>query len=215
MAAIPRYSRRYAAPRLGPVERWFIPALVLTVALHFGGYYLLHVTRFSGFAVPRDTRPPSRVFKIKQATIDPKTLDDHKETPQQAGDQARARRDGNPDSRRRHQTQLRENHAGTARTVIAAPEADKTMVARKSRKVDASQDARTKSSPTTTTPRQMPSDMKALTDQLLNGKPNVTGSHPSFDVTGNTTSSQAQRRPQRRHAQLQQPRQPALRQRGR
>ena len=73
MAAVPRYSRRYAAPRLGPVERWFVPALLLTAALHLGGYYVLHATRFNGFAVPRALRPPSRVFNVQQPPNDPQT----------------------------------------------------------------------------------------------------------------------------------------------
>jgi outer membrane protein OmpA-like peptidoglycan-associated protein len=38
-------------------------------------------------------------------------------------------------------------------------------------------------------PEPLPADVKSLTDQLLTAKPKVTGSHPSFDVTGDETTS--------------------------
>ena len=68
MATRPLSRSHAAAPRLGPVERWFLPALLaLTLALHYGGYHLLHVTRFEGFAPLKDIRQPPRAFQIKQA----------------------------------------------------------------------------------------------------------------------------------------------------
>ena len=185
MAAIPRYSRRYAAPRLGPVERWFIPALLLTAALHFGGYQLLRTTHFYGFAVPRDTRPPSRVFKVQQATIDPKTLDQptppEKPPTKPVPDVTEIQIPGG-DTKPNYEKLLEEQH-----DIIAAPETDKTMATEKPRV----EQARTleKALSDNNNPSAMPNDLKALTDQLLAGKPNVTSSHPSFDVTGNTNGS--------------------------
>ena len=185
MPAVPRYSRRYAAPWLGPVERWFIPALLLTAALHYGGYHLLRATRFSGFSTPRDLRPPSRVFQIKQAVIDPKTLDQPAEPEKPATKPVPDVTDiqiPGGDTKPNYEKLLQEQH-----DIIAAPETDKTMATEKPR----IEQARTleKALSDNNNPSAMPSDLKALTDQLLNGKPNVTSSHPSFDVTGNTNSS--------------------------
>jgi outer membrane protein OmpA-like peptidoglycan-associated protein len=185
MAATTQTRRYAAAPRLGTVERWFIPALILTAGVHAAIYYVLHVTPFAGFSPPRDTRPPARVFKVNQAVIDPKTLDDKKEDLQQA-----PAKKPNPDV-----TDIQipgeakpsfEQLMAQAETVIAAPDAEKTMVVEKPKveptkslnKLLAEEDG-----------QQLPSDVKALTDQLLNSKPNVSGSHPSFDVTGTKTGS--------------------------
>ncbi len=192
MAAIPRYSRRYAAPRLGPVERWFIPALLLTATLHFGGYYLLHHTHFSGFTMPRDLRPAPRLVQVKQAVIDPKTLDQPTPPPKPATKPAPdvttieiPGGDTKPDYAQLLQEQ---------RDVIAAPESDKTqaldkvLTAEKPR-VDQTKPIERTLAEHDSSPNALPSDLKALTDELLKGKPNVTSSHPSFDVTGNTASS--------------------------
>ena len=186
MAALSPSRRLAASPRLGVVERWFIPALLLTAAVHAAGYYLLHVTPFAGFSPPRDNRPPARVFKVSQAVIDPKALDEKpKEEPQQ-----KPATKPNPDV-----TDIQipgeakpsyEKLMAQAETVIAAPEAEKTMAVEKPKveptkslnKLLAEDD-----------PQQLPSDLKAMTDQLLNSKPNVTGSHPSFDVAGNKNGS--------------------------
>ena len=178
-------SRSYAAaPRLGPVERWFIPALILTFALHTGGYYLLHVTRFEGFAPPRDIRPVPRAFQIKQTTIDPKTLDDqkdviHKVPTKPVPDVTDIQIPG--DTKPSFEKMMQQ-----AETVIAAPESVKTMVQDKP-KVDASKALDKVLAEDN--PQQLPSDLKSMTDQLLNGKPNVSGSHPSFDVRGDATTS--------------------------
>ena len=180
----PSTSRSYAAaPRLGPVERWFIPALVLTLVLHSAGYYLLHVTRFSGFTPLRDIQR-TRAFQIKQATIDPKTLDDQKNSaakvptkPVPDVTDIQIPGDTKPSFEKMMQK---------AETVIAAPEGAKTMVQDKP-KVDSSKSLDKVLAEDN--PQQLPSDIKAMTDQLLNGKPNVTGSHPSFDVTGDATTS--------------------------
>ena len=178
--------RRYAArPRLGTVERWFLPALVLTAAVHAAGYYLLHVTPFAGFSPPRDLRPTARVFKVSQSVIDPKALDDKKEEPQQ-----KPATKPNPDV-----TDIQipgeakpsyEQLMAKAETVIAAPEAEQTMAVEKP-KVEPTKSLNKLLSEDN--PQQLPSDIKALTDQLLNSKPNVTGSHPSFDVTGTRSGS--------------------------
>ncbi len=181
MAAIPRYSRRYAAPRLGPVERWFLPALFLTAMLHFGGYHLLRTTHFNGFATPRDTRPPSRVFQIKQATIDPKTLDQPKEPEKPAAKPVPDVTDiqiPGGDTKPNYEKLLQEQH-----DLIAAPETDKTMATEKPR-VEQARTLEKALADSGSNASTMPSDIKALTDHLLNGKPNVTSSHPSFDVTG-------------------------------
>ncbi len=185
MATVPRYSRRYAAPRLGPVERWFIPALLLTAALHFGGYHLLRTTHFNGFTAPRDPRPPSRVFKVNSATIDPKTLDQPKETekpPTKPVPDVTEIQIPGGDTKPNYEKLLEEQH-----DVIAAPETDKTVATEKPRV----EQARTldKALAETNNPTALPSDLQALADQLLKGKPNVTSSHPSFEVTGSTSTS--------------------------
>ena len=74
-------SRRYSPFRLNHVQVWFVPALLITLAVHAAGYYLLHVTRYSGFTPPR-MPTPSRVFQMKQAQIDPKALEDKKPLPE-------------------------------------------------------------------------------------------------------------------------------------
>ena len=185
MPAVPRYSRRYAAPRLGPVERWFLPALLLTAALHFGGYHLLHATHFNGFTVPRDPRPPSRVFQVQRATIDPKTLDNPKEpekpptkpVPDVTEIQI-------PGETKPSYEQLMQQ---PERDIIVAPEASTTMAMEKPRVDQAKPLEKVVSE--NNNPAALPSDLKALTDQLLNGKPNVTSNHPSFEVTGNANGS--------------------------
>ena len=186
MAAQVPPTRPYAAaPRLGPVERWFLPAFVLTLVLHFGGYYLLHVTPFHGFTPLRDIRPTPRAFNIKQATIDPKTLDDQKDPvtktiptkPVPDVTQIQIPGDTKPSFEKMMQQ---------SETVIAAPEGIKTMIQEKP-KVDASKSLEKVLAEDN--PQQLPSDLKSMTDQLLNGKPNVTGSHPSFDVMGTATTS--------------------------
>ena len=193
MAAIPRYSRRYAAPRLGPVERWFVPALLLTAALHLGGYYVLHHARFSGFTAPRDLRPAPRVVQVKQVNIDPKTLDQPKEIEKPATKPV-------PDvtsieipggGKPNFEQLIQDQH-----DVIAAPEADKTQALEKALamekpRVDQAKPLDRATGERESNPNALPSDLKALTDQLLNGKPNVTSSHPSFDVAGNTSTSRA------------------------
>ena len=177
-------SRSYPTFRLGPVERWFVPALLLTLALHMGGYYLLHVTRFSGFAPPRDTRSTPRAFSIQRAEIDPKVLDDK---PQPA-DEAPTKPVPDvtkiqiPGDVKPNYEQMMEQ----AETVIAAPTAEKTMTPDKPKVEDTKTLDKVLAEDN---PQQLPSDIKALTDQLLNGKPNVTGSHPSFDVNGAEATS--------------------------
>ena len=177
-------SRPAFAARLGPVERWFLPALALTVALHVGGYYLLHVTSFTGFTPPK-VPVRTRAFNIKQAQIDPRALDEHKEDPT-----AKPATKPVPDV-----TDLQipgdvkpnyEQYMKTAETVIAAPDATKTMVADKPKVVQIKALDKILAEDSS---RQMPEDMKALTEQLLNAKPHVTGSHPSFDVLGDQTGS--------------------------
>ncbi len=181
---MPDPSRATLSARLGPVERWFLPALALTVALHVGGYYLLHVTRFTAFAPPK-APVKTRAFNIKQAQIDPRTLEEHKEEPS-----TKPATKPVPDV-----TDLQipgdakpnyEQYMQTAETVIAAPDAAKTMVAEKPKVVQTKALDKILAEDNS---RQMPEDMKALTEQLLNAKPHVTGSHPSFDVAGDQTGS--------------------------
>ena len=180
---MPNPSRAYSSARLGPVERWFLPALALTVALHLGGYYLLHVTRFTGFTPPK-MPPRTRAFNIKQAQIDPRTLDEHKDTnPKPATKPVPDVTDLQiPGEAKPNYEQAMQ----TAETVIAAPDAAKTMVAEKPKVVQTKALDKILAEDNS---RQMPDDLKALTDQLLTAKPNVTGSHPSFDVTGDQTGS--------------------------
>ena len=186
MAATTQPRRYIARPRLGAVERWFIPALVLTAAVHAAGYYLLHVTPFAGFSPPRDLRPTARVFNIHQAVVDPKALEDK---PKEEARQKPATKP-NPDV-----TDIQipgeakpsyEQLMATAETVIAAPDAEKTMIAEKP-KVEPTKSLNRMLAEDNA--QQLPTDIKALTDQLLNSKPNVTGSHPSFDVLGSKTGS--------------------------
>ncbi len=177
--------RTTSAPyRLGVVERWFLPALLLTLALHAGAYYLLHVTRFSGFTPLRDTRPVPRAFKVARAEIDPKLLDDKKDPAEKP-----------PTKPVPDVTQIQipgdvkpsyEKMMAQAETIIAAPEAEKTMVEDKPKVAETKTLDKVLADDN---PEQLPSDIKALTDQLLTGKPNVSGSHPTFDVNGETTTS--------------------------
>jgi outer membrane protein OmpA-like peptidoglycan-associated protein len=182
--ATPNARTGNAPFRLGVVERWFLPALLLTLALHIGGYYLLHVTRFSGFTPLRDSRPVPRAFKVARAEIDPKLLDDKKDPAEEpptkpVPDVTKIQIPG--DLKPSYEQMI-----AKAETVIAAPEAEKTMVEDKPKVAETKALDKVLSDDN---PQQLPSDLKALTDQLLNGKPNVSGSHPSFDVTGDATLS--------------------------
>lgn len=181
---MPNPSSAGFSARLGPVERWFLPALALTVVLHIGGYYLLHATRFTGFTPPK-MPPRTRAFNIKQAQIDPRTLDEHK-------DAATAKPATKPvpdvtdlqipgDVKPNYEQAMQ-----TAETVIAAPDASKTMVAEKPKVVQTKALDKILAEDNG---RQLPDDLKALTNELLTAKPNVTGSHPSFDVMGDRTGS--------------------------
>ncbi len=181
---MPDPSRATLSARLGPVERWFLPALALTVALHIGGYYLLHVTRFTGFTPPK-APVKTRAFNIKQAQIDPRTLDEHKDEPG-----AKPATKPVPDV-----TDLQipgdvkpnyQEYMKTAETVIAAPDATKTMVADKPKVVQTTSLDRILAEDNS---RQMREDMNALKEQFLNDKPNVSANHPTFDVTGSQTGS--------------------------
>ena len=180
---MPDPSRAAFSARLGPVERWFLPALALTVALHVGGYYLLHVTRFTGFTPPK-APPRTRAFNIKQAQIDPRTLDEHKETSTKPAtkpvpDVTDLQIPG--DVKPNYQEYMQ-----TAETIIAAPDATKTMVAEKPKVVQTKALDKILAEDNS---RQMREDMKALTATFLNDKPNVSASHPTFDVTGEQTGS--------------------------
>ena len=179
---IPQRSR--SGWRLGPVERWFLPALMLTAVVHFGIYQYLHVARYSGF-LPVNLKPTvKRAFKVTQAQIDPRVLDNSKEPTNKV-----------PTKPVPDVTALQipgeakpsyEQMMAQAETVIAAPEGPKTISQDKPR-VD-----ETKALDkllADNNPQQLPSDIQALTKQLLNGKPVVTGSHPSFDVNGSETTS--------------------------
>lgn len=180
---MPDPSRAHLSARLGPVERWFLPALALTVALHVGGYYLLHVTRFTGFTPPK-APPKVRAFNIKQAQIDPRTLEDHKEPSTKPATKPvpdvtdlQIPGDAKPNF---------EQYMKTAETVIAAPDATKTMVAEKPKVVQTKALDRILAEDNS---RQVREDMNALKEQFLNNKPNVSANHPTFDVTGEQTGS--------------------------
>ncbi len=179
-------SRRTSPFRLGHVQVWFVPALLLTLALHSAGYYLLHVTHYSGFAPPQ-LAPKSRIFHLPQARIDPKALEDKKPPTPAEKPSTKPRPDVTDlqipgDSKPNY-----EKFMAMANTdLIAAPEAARTMAPEKPKVDDnkALQRMLADESPT-----QLPSDLKALTDSLLTGKPKVTGTHPTFEVTGENLSS--------------------------
>ena len=182
---MPDPSRASFAARLGPVERWFLPALALTVALHVGGYYALHVTRFTGFTPPK-MPPKTRAFNIKQAQIDPRSLEEHKPEPASAKPATKPVPDVTDLQIPGDAKPNYEQYMQSAETVIAAPDAAKTMVADKPKVVQTKALDKLLAEDNS---RGLPEDMKALTNQLLSAKPNVTGSHPSFDVTGEQTGS--------------------------
>ena len=124
------------------------------------------------------------MFKVRQAVIDPKTLDKPTEPTTKPAtkpvpDVTDIQIPG--DTKPSYEKLMQQ-----ADTVIAAPQSDTTMALEKPR-VDP---ARTLDKVLAdNNPAQLPSDLKSLTDQLLNAKPNVTGSHPSFDVNGNANTS--------------------------
>ena len=180
-------SRRTTPFRLGHVQVWFVPALLITLALHAAGYYFLHVTHYSGFAPPQLPKP-SRVFNTKSAQIDPKVLDDKPPLPSSTV----------PTKPHPDVTDLQipgeakptyEQYMQDAtRDLIAAPEAARTIAQQKPRVDDNKQLARILEEES---PSQLPSDLQSLTNSLLAGKPKVSGTHPSFEVTGDTTTSRA------------------------
>ena len=73
-----------------------------------------------------------------------------------------------------------------AETVIAAPEGSKTMGMEKPQ-VDERKTLDKLLADNS--PQKLPSDIQALTSQLLAGKPVVTGNHPSFDVNSTEATS--------------------------
>lgn len=180
------YRTATAAPRFGPVARWFLPALLLTLGVHAAVYYALHATRFEGFGPLQFKRPVSRAFTVKNVTIDPRLLDQNP----QAKPNDKAPTKPIPDV-----TDLQipgearpafEKMMQQAETVIAAPQSDRTMAQDKPKVEETHTLDKTLAD---NNPAQLPSDLKALTEQLLNGKPVVTGSHPSFEVSGDKSAS--------------------------
>ncbi len=181
-------SHRASPFRLGHVQVWFVPALLLTLALHSAGYYLLHVTHYSGFAPPKPLAR-SRIFHLPQAQIDPKTLEDKKPLPPAAKPATKPHPDVTDIQIPGDTKPSYEKYMAQANTdLIAAPEASRTMALEKP-KID--QNKALDRILADNSPSQLPSDLKALTDSLLTGKPKVTGSHPTFEVTGDTTTSKA------------------------
>ena len=181
-------SRRYSPFRLGPVQVWFVPALLITLALHVAGYYLLHVTHYSGFAPPQLPKP-SRVFNTKSAQIDPKALEDKKPVPTNDTVPTKPHPDVTDlqipgETKPSYEKYMQDAN----RDLIAAPEAARTIAQQKPKVDDNKQLARILQEES---PSQLPSDLNALTNSLLTGKPKVTGTHPSFEVTGGTTTSKA------------------------
>lgn len=179
-------ARRANPFRLGPVQVWFVPALLLTVALHSAIYYLLHVTPAKGFVAPQPPRP-SRVFNLKQAQIDPKALEDKKPVPAAEKAPTKPKPDVTdiqiPGDAKPNYAQFMEQ---ANRDLIAAPEGSRTMAPEKPR-MDSNQalDRMLHDE----SPTALPNDLQKLTKSLLDAKPNVTGSHPAFDVTGDPASS--------------------------
>jgi outer membrane protein OmpA-like peptidoglycan-associated protein len=170
---------------IGPVARWFVPALLLTTVVHIGIYYFLHKTHFDWFSPAQFVKPPSRVFTVKNIVIDPKLLDDHADKPASPVP-TKPKPDVTALQIPGEGKPLYEKMMEQAETIIAAPTAEKTMVQEKPKVEETNPLDKTLAD---NNPARLPSDLKSLTDQLLNGKPMVTGSHPSFDVTGNETSS--------------------------
>lgn len=178
--------RTSAARRFGPVTRWFIPALLLTVGVHAAVYYVLHATRFEGFAPLQFKRPPSRIFTVKNVTIDPRLLDQNPQAKPTDKFPAKPVPDVTALQIPGEAKPAFEKMMQQAETVIAAPQSDKTMAQDKPRIEETHTLDKTLAD---NNPAQLPSDLKALSEQLLNGKPVVTGSHPSFDVTGDQSAS--------------------------
>ena len=177
-------SRRTSPFRLGPVQVWFVPALLITLALHAAGYYLLHVTHYNGFAPPQLPKP-SRIFNLPRAQIDPKTLED-KRSPTSEKVPTKPHPDVTDIQIPGETKPSYEKYMQDAnRDLIAAPEAARTIAQQKPRVDDNKALGRILAEES---PTQLPSDLQALTKSLLTGKPKVTGTHPSFDVTGDTTS---------------------------
>ena len=179
-------ARRTRPFRLGHVQVWFVPALLLTLAVHSGAYYLLHVTPSRGFAPPLPPKP-SRVFNTKPARIDPKVLEDKPPLPAAEKPATKPRPDVTDiqipgDTKPNYEKYLQEPN----RELIAAPEGSRTMALEKP-KVDANpaldkllhEDSSA----------QLPEDIQALNKTLLTGKPKVTGSHPAFELTSNELTS--------------------------
>jgi outer membrane protein OmpA-like peptidoglycan-associated protein len=182
--AVPFY--RHHARIMGPVARWFFPALLLTVGVHVGIYHYLHRTRFEWFSPAQFKREVPRAFKVARVEIDPKLLDQDiakkpasKPSTKPAPDITDIQIPG--EAKPSFEKMMQQ-----AETVIAAPVSEKTMVQEKPKVEEINALDRTLAD---NNPAQLPSDLKALTDQLLNGKPVVTGSHPSFDVNGPENSS--------------------------
>ena len=181
-------SRRYSPFRLNHVQVWFVPALLITLAVHAAGYYLLHVTRYSGFTPPR-MPTPSRVFQMKQAQIDPKALEDKKPLPESEKVSTKPVPDVTAiqipgETKPNYEKFMQEANTD----LIAAPEAARTIAQQKPKVDDNKQLARILDEES---PSQLPGDLRSLTNSLLTGKPKVSGTHPSFEVTGDTTTSRA------------------------
>lgn len=178
-------SHRSSPFRLGPVQVWFMPALLITVAIHAAAYYLLHITPYTGFATIQP--PKSRIFHLKQAQIDPKALEDKKPPTPSEKVPTKPKPDVTDIQIPGELKPSYDKYMQQANTdLIAAPEAARTMAMEKP-KVD--QNKALDRILAEESPTQLPSDLKALTDSLLTGKPKVSGTHPAFDVTGDTYSS--------------------------
>ena len=168
---------------LGPVARWIVPALVLTVLLHAVFYELVRVSRLHTMSPAFYDKIVPPAFNIRQVEIDPKLLDPGNAQPKNL--------DKNPLTPNPKPTDLQipgeqptfDQLMARANEVIVAPKiAEQTMALDKPR-VDSSATSISRALQESSG-NEAPSDLNKLRDSLLNAKPNVTRAHPAFSVNG-------------------------------
>ncbi len=186
----PRALRPIRRRPLGPVARWIVPALLLTVLVHAGLYELFRASRVHALSPAFYDKIVPPAFNIRQVEIDPKLLDPGNAQPKTL--------DKNPLTPDPKPTDLQipgeqptfDQLMARANEVIAAPKlAEQTMALDKPR-VDSNAASISKALQESVG-SDAPSDLSKLRDSLLNAKPNVTRSHPSFSVTGAEEQSRA------------------------
>lgn len=175
---------------LGPVARWILPALLLTLAVHAALYGIVRAARLHALSPAFYDKIVPPAFKIRQVEIDPKLLDPGNAQPQSLDKVPTTPEPKPTDIQIPGEKPTFDQLMARANEVIAAPKVTDQTVAVDKPRVDSSAESVSRVLHEGNT-NELPSDLNALTSELLARKPNVTRSHPSFNVNGPEDTTRA------------------------